>query len=170
MVGCNDVAAVSTAPCWHVVSVKFIPSFRREVYPYLHNLHKHRTRLSQSISLRKSPSPTDLPIFLSASQVLFQRLPSPSSTPNNLNIPSLLNIIAACTAFGCPASRSAPPLHQNLHNLIIALEHRPSDRTLTPIIQHIDVHSLVNQHLDSGGVTVVCGEHDQGVAFVVGEI
>jgi len=61
-------------------------------------------------------------------------------------------------------------LNQHLHNLIVPLENSTGNRALSPIVDSIDVRTLVYQRPYGLRIAVVGGEHQQGVAFVVCEV
>ena len=80
------------------------------------------------------------------------------------------NISAVARAVGAPASGSAPPASEAAYDVVLALEDRAGERGLPPGVEPVGVRAAVEEQTDRGGVAVVGGEHEDGVAVGVGVV
>ena len=71
---------------------------------------------------------------------------------------------------GAPGVEVGAARHQGSHDLLLALEDGAGDRRLVAVVGKVDVGPVRDQHVDRVGVTVVGGEHEQGVALCVAGI
>src|SRR5690606_13485406 len=59
---------------------------------------------------------------------------------------------------------------QGVHHGVFVFEHGPGEWGLTAVVEPVDVGPVSAQALHRVGVTVVGGQHHEGVALVVGEV
>ena len=63
-----------------------------------------------------------------------------------------------------------PACHQRDDHLGLVLEHRPGERRLTAVVCAVGIGAALQQRRNRRGMPVICRQHHQAVALVVGQV